>query len=360
LIILLFSILWGGLLTLILCAPFGYYPLFFGIFGVSIVMYVISRRHFKITNKFFYAASLILFFLAYGICTYIIFKPANFHYSSSSNISKDKKAVIFYCEGEMEKYTPYYANYFLEDTPLFLKPFYSLKIKQSYREIGVNTKNLDLLKTASELKTSLLNYKPYYFYAALSGYVPGLKDSIHSAITDGCGEINIINYSPDYDLENKQWVQNILDDVKDLNVSIKFTKPVHSSEVFSDMFISLIKNLPMKFDGLLIIDNVNNTSKRIKDELIQMGYGDSGIQIEENISKAMKYFKETNAQTVFYINLKESSSGINAQIITTKELDKYTKDMKIMGKESWGYDKNLIKSSIDVLLQLEKNPEKDG
>ncbi|TDT50952.1 hypothetical protein [Fonticella tunisiensis] len=353
-IILLFSILWGGLLTLILCAPYGYYPLFLVVLGISILMYFIARKHFKFSNRYFNAGAAALFFLSYTLCTYTIFKPASFQFKGISNLDPGKKAVIFYSEGEMEKYTPYYANYFLENIPTLLKPLYTMQLKKEYRQIGVNTKNLDLLKIASDVKNSLLNYKPYYFYIALSGYVPGLKDSIYSALADGCSEIIIINYSADYNVEEKPSVKSVIEKAREAGVKISFTKPVHSSKSFAEIFSSTIGNMPMKFDGILIIDNENDTSSLIKSNLLKYGYEDSDIIITTNIKNAMDYFKNRNLRSVFYINLKDSSSGLIFQTITSKEFEKYSGGMKVMGKDSWGYDKRLIKPAIDVLLEIDK------
>lgn len=147
-IFILFSALWGALLSLLLCAPYGYYPLFLIMLAISIAVYMASRRFFKLKTPLIYFTSTIAFISCYLLCTYTIFKPADFHYADTDNVVNIKEAVIFYCEGEMEKYTPYYANCFFKEKPLILKPFFAVNIKRIYREIGVNVKNKELINTA--------------------------------------------------------------------------------------------------------------------------------------------------------------------------------------------------------------------
>jgi hypothetical protein len=354
LFLLLFSILWGSLLTLTLCAPYSYYPLFISMFAASIIIFLISKKYFKVSPKYYYISSVVLFIISYGVCSYLIFKPADFHYPNIKNISKEKKAVIFYCEGEMEKYTPYYANFFFENSSLFLKPIEAMRIKAIYHKVDVNTKNKDLLAVASEVKNSLLNHKPYYFYIAFSSYVPNIKDALHSAISDGCGDITVINYSSNENLASDLSKKINMHDLSSKGLTIKVSKPVYSYDLISDVFISKIINMPFKWDAILLIDNENVTSNTIKSSLIKYGYEDSQVVISNDIHKSMEYFKSNNFKNILYVNLRESSSGIKSDVLLPKSFEKYSNEFKITGIKSWGYDYKLVKASIIAFLECEK------
>jgi hypothetical protein len=357
LLLLLFVTLWGGLLALLLCAPYSYYPLFFIILAASIVIYLVSRKYFKVKVKFIYPIAAVLFLLSYSLCSYIIFKPADFHYVSNENLIKDKKAVIFYCEGEMEKYTPYYSSYFFKDAPFILKPVYAMSIKRVYRQIEVNTKNKELISVAQEVKNSILNYKPYYFYICFEGYVPDIKDSIHSAISDGCSEIIVLNYTANYNLEKNIGSKIDIENLKTKGIDIKFTQPVCNTDMFVELFSSKIVNMPFKWDGIIILGDENFASSKIKASLEQVGYEDSQIIINRNIPESVNYFKNREAKSILYVNIAETSSGINSDLIIPAEFEKYSGDIKITGIKSWGYDKRLVKASIKVFLEVE-NPSK--
>lgn len=349
-LLLLFGTLWGGLLALFLCAPYSYYPLFFIILTISIIVYFISKKYFKYKTLYTLVGTLFMFIVSYSICSYIIFKPANFHYSNSENILKDKKAVIFYCEGEMEKYTPYYSNYFFNDVPFILKPIYAMRIKNLYNTIGINTKNKELIDVAQEVKNSLLNYKPYFFYICFEGYVPDIKDSIHSAISDGCSEITILNYTANFDLENMLNKKIDIEGLKSKGVHIKFTQSVCSTEVFVEMYTSRIVNMPFTWDGILILSDDYYASNSLKASLSDYGYTESQIIISRDIDESIKYFIDKGSKNILYVNITETSSGIKSDVIIPNQFDKYKDKIKITGLKSWGYDRRLVKASINVLL----------
>lgn len=348
--LLLFATLWGGLLSLFLCAPYNYYPLFFVILAISFVAYFVSRKFLKYKTLYMYIGAIIMFIFSYSISSYIIFKPADFHYSRSENTGKSKKAVIFYCEGEMEKYTPYYSNYFFEDIPFIIKPFYAMKIKKLYREIGVNTKNKELIDVAKEVKNSIINYEPYLFYICFEGYVPNIKDSIHSAIIDGCSEITILNYTSNYNLENTISKKIDIDGLRSRNINLKFTQPVCSSQDFVEMFTSRIVNMSLAFDGILILGDDYRTANNLKTSLKEYGYNDSQIIISNDIKESMDYFINNGAKSILYVNISESSSGIRSDVIIPKKFMKYNDKIKITGLKSWGYDRKLVKASIKVFI----------
>lgn len=354
LLIMLFSIFWGLLIPLILCAPYSYYPLFIIVLLSSIAAYIFSRRFFKKETKYSYSFAILLFILSYSLCSFIIFKPADFHYTDAKNTLKGKKAVIFYCEGEMEKYTPYYSNCFFKDKPFILKSFYALEIKRIYKKMGVNTKNKELVETALDVKNSLLNYNPYLFYICFDSYTPDIKDSIYSAIEDGCGSIIIINYSSNQNLYEMVSKRININAITSLGIDIEFTDPVYNTDLFSDYIIERITNMNLHFDGILLIDENTSTSQKIKSSLMELGYKNHQIFISENIEESINKFKANAAFNILYVNLTESGNGINAEVITPKRFENHSKKLKINGLKSWGYDKRLVKAALEVFLKAEK------
>lgn len=351
-LVLLFGTLLGGLLALFLCAPYSYYPLFFIMLVISTVVYFVSKKFFKPTGLYIYLWSLLLFLSSYLLCSYIIFKPADFHYSGVKNIKSDKKAVVFYCEGEMEKYTPYYSNYFFKDVPFIIKPVYAMKIKRLYRSIGVNTKNKELIDIAKEVKNSLLNYNPYLFYICFEGYVPDIKDSIYSAISDGCSDITILNYTANFNLEDIINKKIDIEGLKSKGIQIKFTQPVCTTEDFVEMFVSRIVNMPFKWDGILILGDDSRASISLKASLKKYSYSDSQIIISREIDESVNYFIDNGAKSILYINISETSSGIKSDVIIPEKFEKYKDKIKITGLKSWGNDMRLVKSSIKVFLDV--------
>lgn len=291
-----------------------------------------------------------MFLVSYTLCSYIIFKPGDFHYSSGENVMIHRSAVIFYCEGEMEKYTPYYSNYFLKDVPIMLKPIQAMNIKKLYKDIGVNTKNKELIDVAKEVKNSLVNYEPYLFYICFEGYVPDIKDSIHAAISDGCSEITILNYTTNFDLENTLKKKIDIEGLKSKNIHIKFTQPVCTTQEFVDMFTSRIINMPLTWDGILILGDDCYASNSLKASLKSYGYNESQIIISSDIEKSVKYFIENGSKSILYVNISETSSGIISDVIIPRKFEKYNDKIKITGLKSWGYDRRLVKASINVFL----------
>lgn len=351
-LLLLFSALWGGLFALLLCAPYGYYPLFFAILAISIIIFLVSRKTLKYKTLYLYLSTVLVFLISYSLCSYIIFKPGDFHYSKGENLLKDKKAIIFYCEGEMERYTPYYSNYFFKDAHVVLKPFYAMKIKGLYKSIGVNTKNQELIQIAREVKNSLLNHGPYYFYICFEGYVPDIKDSIHSAISDGCSEITILNYTANLELESTLSRKINIEYLKSKNITVNFTESVCTTEDFKEMFISKIVNMPFTWDGIILLGEDSPGINGIRDSLKSYGYDESQIVISLDINKSIKYFMDREAKNILYVNTIETSSGIEADIIIPQKFEKYGHAMKITGLKSWGYDRRLVNASVKVLLDI--------
>lgn len=294
------------------------------------------------------------FIASYILCSYFIFKPSLKEFINFSNVAEDKKAVIFYCEGEMEKYTPYYSNYFINKKPFFLKPIYAYKIKKIYSKIDINNKNSNLTLVARDVKSSILNYKPYYFYIAYSGYSPSVKDAINSAINDGCSKLTIINYSAN---------KNILDDIKNSvdidklkshGIDISITKSVQENGEFQEYISSKIINMPVKFDGIILVTKNEDIGIIIKSILNEHYKKDDNILITDDIEYGIKHFLEKKANNIIYVCLDEASSGLMVEYYYPKILLKYSDKANIVGIKDWGYDPLLVKSSIKSFLEAEK------
>lgn len=342
------------MLTLSLCAPYSYYPIVIVIFMASLVILYIIRKYMLPAKKVFIPSSILLFILGYTLCTYIVFKPTAYTNPSDFLPDPNKKAVIFYCQGEMEKYTPYYANHFIGDQPILLKPIKTNKIKGYYKEMGVNEKNRYLSSIASSLKISMMQKGPYYFYIAFSGYIPDFNDSIKQAIKDGCSEITVINYTPMISIEEALTKSIDMEYLKEKNIKIKFTKSVCKAPEFLTPFVDKVKTLPTKADGILIIDSTMYLGDDLKKSLMGVGYKNDEILISEDISSSMQYFINKGYNSVLYIDLRESGAGLTADVIVPRLVLPYSNRLKISGIKSWGYHENYIKACIKVFIEVEE------
>lgn len=347
--ILLLSIFLGSILCLLLCAPYKYYYIFIPSLIFGIFLLIKNRKNIKKSYIIYY---FILFLIGYIVCSYIIFMPIKYKLPELNNISNNKKAVIFYCEGEMEKYSPYYANYFFEKANYILKPIYALKIKKIYREIGVNPKINELTKIAQEVRSSLLTYEPYYFYISFSGYYPDIISSIYTSLYDGCNDITIINYTNNNSIEKILPYKLDMDYLNSKGIKINFTQPIYNSAYFVESILLKIKNLPTKYDSILLISNVDDTSNNVKRSLLNIGYKEENILINTNIKASMEYIIKNEYKSVLYINLMDAGSGIKGEYIIPKQFENYSKKVKITGIKSWGYDKNLVKACIREFLNV--------
>lgn len=355
--ILLFALLWGSLLTLFLCGPFSYYPLFLITLSISIGVLIISRK-ICLTKKFWlYPMSLIVFLSSYYMCSYTIFKSKHPQYAYVGETSSNREAVIFYCEGEMEKYTPYYADYFFEETPFILKPLSAIKLKNDYLKLRVNTKNSALLEIAAKVKASLLNYKPYFFYVCFAGYSPDISDSINAAIQDGCQNITIINYTAAPNLEERVYRHYPISSLRNKNVSINFTPSVCSSASFIENYTYKLKNVYDKYDRILILDNKSLTGDAIKKAIENTD--DNKVLVTTNLENSLKLWNERDLKHILIVNTNDSSSGYNSKIIIPDILNKYSRGMDITFLGDWGKDKYLVKATIDVFLETSKEKNKE-
>lgn len=349
---LFFSII-GVLFCLILCAPYSYYPLLTALILAAILLLFIFKEKAKPQSKYWYIFNIIIIFVSYYICSFIIFKPVKSNFSYDMNLDRNKKAVIFYCEGEMEKYTPYYSNYFMKDSACYLKPFKALKVKKYYKKIGVNKKNEDLLHIASLVRDSLLRNYPYYFYIAFDGYIPNIKDSIFQALSDGCKSITIINYSQNNNL-NKIIENDInMKIIENSQIKITITKPITSEETFCNGIVNRIISLPVKYDGILLIGENDNCNILIKELLSQYGYNDKQILISKDVDSSMAYFTNINCKNILYVDMMQSSSGIESEIIVPEKFLKYTDRFKISGLKSWGFNNEYVNAAIKVFVDAQ-------
>ncbi|CDF58523.1 hypothetical protein TCEL_00569 [Thermobrachium celere DSM 8682] len=254
----------------------------------------------------------------------------------------------------MEKYTPYYANAFLERVPFYIKPIFSYRIKKIYSELEINNKNNTLNLVARDVKSSILSYKPYYFYIAYSGYTPTLNDAITYAVNDGCSEIIVINYTP---YENIFEITKKYVDYNKLTsngINIKFTKSVQDTGEFHQYIVEKIINMPAKFDGIIFITKNNENATSIKTQLNEYYRKDDIFYITDNFENGIKHFINKGCNNILYVSLDESSSGITAEYFYPKIALKYSDKINIVGIKDWGYDKLLVKASIRCFLEKEK------
>ena len=345
----LFPLLWGTLISLILCAPFGYYPLFLVILGASIIIFIYSIRFFTKLKIRHYLFFLIPILISYALCSFIIFKPTVLNYKYNKNISPSKKAVIFYCKGEMEKYSPKYANYFFKNYHFLLKPFYAAKIKNLYKDADTKNNNTNLLLTARGVKNSIINYKPYFFYLAFAYYFPDITTSIQDAINDGCSDITILNYTNNSNIENEISKDIHLFELRNSGLTINFTPSVYTSDNFVIGITNQIDNMSIKYDGILIIDNTTDTSVKIKAHFSNLGYEDKFVIISTDVDASMQYFIQNKKNNILYINLIETDGYVTSEMILVKKFQKYNDTIKISGINNWGYDKTIVKAAIEVL-----------
>ena len=79
------------------------------------------------------------------------------------------------------------------------------------------------------------------------------------------------------------------------------------------------------------------------------------IVISQNIKKTIEYFLDKGWDNILYVNITETSSGINSDVTVPHQFEKYKDDIKITGLKSWGYDRRLVNASIKVFLDAENN-----
>lgn len=351
-IILLFSAFWAMLLVLMLCAPDKYYLMIAAAALVSFALFVVSLKAFKKPKKLHYILSLGIFIFFFFMASLLVYKP---HPSGNIPVGDgngDKKAVIFYCDGEMEKYTPDYSYCFLKNTPDIFKPFKAFKLKNQYKSIGVNEKNGTLIHVASGVKDSLLNNGPILFYVAFSSYTPGLKTSVGSAIKDGCSEITIINYTDDDSLNAR-----VLKDFSAQKIKLLVTEPISRSPILIDIFVRRIVNMPSRSQGVLLISPTNSLALGIQEKLYEYNYTSDTVFITEDVKEGMNHFKALNTDTLLYVNLLETGPGIDAVCNVPLKINSMKGAIKVSGIQDWGYDSDFIRACIEEYIKASKSAQ---
>lgn len=254
----------------------------------------------------------------------------------------------------MEKYTPYYSGYLTKDIPFYFKPIHSYQLKKIYSKIELNTKNQTLNTIARDVKSSILSYKPYYFYIAYSAYTPTINSALSSAINDGCSEIIIINYSANNDLLSD--LNKVIDFKKfeENGVKISVTKSIQLKGEFQEYMANRVINMPSKFDGIVILTKNDDVGTAVKSIINETYKKDDMILVTDNIEDGVKSFIDKGANNILYVCLDESSSGLNSEYFYPRTLLKYTDKANIVGIKDWGYDRALVKATIKSFLEVEK------
>jgi hypothetical protein len=137
--LLLFIIIWAVLLCLFLAVPFGYYPLIIVAFLISIITFPLLQKHIKPIKKILYPLAAALFVAAFTITSWTIFRPVKGSLPQACQVDSEKKAVIFYCQGEMDRYSTLYAKGLLEKSPYIL---ITLERKTCWKEGELHTGEL--------------------------------------------------------------------------------------------------------------------------------------------------------------------------------------------------------------------------
>jgi hypothetical protein len=353
--LLLFIIIWAVLLCLFLAVPFGYYPLIIVAFLISIITFPLLQKHIKPIKKILYPLAAALFVAAFTITSWTIFRPVKGSLPQACQVDSEKKAVIFYCQGEMDRYSTLYAKGLLEKSPYILKPMKAFQLKRLYKKAGGSLKNYSLIKVASEVKNSLLNNGPYYYYVAFSDYSPSIGASLSQAIKDGCGDITIINYTCCYDLEKSLASKLKLDYLQAHGIAVRVSSPVCSSPSFQQVFLSRVINMPQKYDGILLISKYSPFSTSLQSMLIENGYSSRQIVVTDSIKEGLDYFTNQRCSNVLYVDLTQSGDGICSQVIIPEEIHKYKPSYSVTGIKEWGYDISFVRASIDVFSDCQKH-----
>lgn len=350
-ILLFFGIMWAILLVFTLTAPFIYYPIIIIAFLLSLIGFPLMQtiiKTEKARNYVLYPLMAVAFIAAFVITSWFIFKPAKSATPKIGPVDSSRKAVIFFCQGEMEEYTPSYSKKLLEKYPYILKPMKAFQLKRLYKKAGGSSKNLSLIKVASEVKNSLLNNGPYYYYIAFSDYYPSIETSLSQAIEDGCGDITIINYTSSYELNEKNSSSLSLDSLKSQGIDVRVSLPVCSSQAFQQVFLSRIINMPEKYDGILLIGKFNPFSTSLQSMLIENGYSSKQIIVTESLREGLDYFSNNDCSDVLYVDLNQSGDGIVSQALIPQEISRYNPSFSVKGIRDWGYDIGFVRASIEV------------
>jgi len=351
--LLFFSIIWAILLCLFLAFPFEYYPTIIILFLVSIIAFPLVQKHLKPIKKILYPLAALGFVAAFTATSWAIFRPVKGTIPQECPVDFTKKAVIFYCRGEMDSYSTLYAKGLLEEYPYILKPIRAFEIKRLYKKAEGISKEYSLIRVASEVKNSLLNNGPYYYYIAFSDYSPSIGASMSQAIKDGCGDITIINYTCDYDLEESLASKLKLDRLQTYGIKIRISSPVCSSSHFQQVFLSRITSMHQKYDGILLISEYNPFSSSLQSMLLENGYESKQVFMTESITEGLHYFTNQKCSSVLYVDLIQCGDGICSQVMIPEEIRKFNPSYSITGIKDWGYDIGFVRACIDVFSECQ-------
>lgn len=260
-----------------------------------------------------------------------------------------KKSIIFYCSGQMEDYSPQFAGKLLKSENTLLKPIYASKLRALYKKMDLSHQNDSVIKVANELKNSLLSNYPYYFYIAYSNNYPDIYTSIQASINDGCGNIQILNYSYNKLTLSKELATQF----KNHNISVEITPSVYSSLNFPSAIAHTIEASSQKNDGILLLSDTDEVTESIRNLLVANGYAKENIiispKIATNIEAACNYFSGKQIKNIFYINLTSDNFDYTTELLVQRLSKKHSSAFKLSGINSWGYDKFLVRAALEVL-----------
>ena len=351
-IYILLSLILGSFLTLILVAPSEYYLSLFILPLIGIIITYVFKRFIIKPSKYILLSLPIFFIISYIVTSYMVFIPKKTELLSidPSTLSSDKKAIILYTNGEMEKYSLSFASLDLENTSYILKPIESYKIKKAYKSIGESKKNLDIIKISRDFRESLLKNSPCQFYISYSNYKPSLVESINYALVDKCKDINIIN------LTNKEIdymdFNNIKNSLSNLKVNLKVSKPILNN-LDSNFILKDIKESLGKFNSFLILGN-NETTSDLKLEMEKLSINNENIISTENINEGLEYINSLNIsnKNTLVINLLDFENGLLEKHTIPNAFKGYNINYKIFNPLK--YNKDFLEILVNEYKSLNK------
>lgn len=322
-VFLTFSMLIGSFFALTLIAPSEYFLMLIILPLIGLFIMFIFKESIKKPSKYILILLPFIIILSYLITSYITFSPKEIDLISvkEESLSSNKKAVILYADGEMEKYIPYFAGKSITNTPYILKPIESYKIKKSYDSIELSKKNIDIIKIATEFRESLLKNSPSYFYISYVNFTPSLKEAINSALRDGCKDISILNFSNTSDASlNIDLIKNSL---KINNISIKSSEPI-LKKLKPEFVLKSLPNDMSRFNAVVIL-NDNSLGNNIKQEIVKKGINESSIIVSNTVKGGFNLLGDLTSgpSNVLVINLIDFAGGIIEKHNIEKEISKY-------------------------------------
>ena len=310
-----------------------------------------SRSFIQYKSKKYYVLLLVPFLFSYYLCSLIIFDSKSPSMEFNSKTTDSSKAVIFYCSGQMEEYSPQDAGNLLKSENTLLKPLYARKLKAIYKKIDFSQQNDSVLQVAMELKNSLLRNYPYYFYIAYSDYYPNLYTAIQASIHDGCGNIQILNYSSKKLALSQEFAMQL----KKHKISVEITPCVYSATNFPIAITRIIEASTQKQDGILLLSNAThaNNAEKISSLLVSKGYLKENIIVSPkataNLDAAFQSFSNKKVKNMFYVNLENDNFDYTTKLLLDDLSKKYSGVLKTSGSNNWGYNKFLVRAAIEVL-----------